>query len=1107
MPEEPKGLCEFNVFSVVFLTEIAETDAKAFRHIGAKRMQTSFLLQCPQFACVKGVAIVRIWGLSGQSLLRPDFAGGPCCRTAFAMNFLKKIGLNCERLKSMRSSSRVVRNRRNLLVENLESRRLMATLEVNTTSDLFDASDALISLREAIQLANGTADRDAIVFAESLTRNGPATIVLSGTELKISSAIEIVGPTSNPLTIDADHRSRVLSIDDGTSGSAEVKISNLRLVGGFASESGGAIHTRETLILIGCTIADSSAVAWGGGIFNGGILNIWESALFDNKASIGGAIMSHGILSIVDTTIAQNSVSNAGGGIYFDSPGSLFILINSTIAGNVAESNYGGVAATAGTVVRMVNTIVAGNTLVNGTDNDIIGFEPNAVSYSMIGSSSRLNWVVSHPSNIVGIDWKTVLENDGTRPILKDNGGRSQTIAILPGSRAIDSGYGGLFEDMATRTDQRGAGYSRVSRREVDMGAFERPRELTVVTITPSTPRYSDGTVVFTASVSAKDPLVTQIPTGSLKFAGYVSADRSNPIGFQNSLLVDGKSTWAFGESSYGVYRLEATYVGDDAFQGSEAPRYLRTGQIVDYGDAPSAAQSGFASSYPVTLDDDGARHSANQGYYLGKGVGFRIDGSSSEKADSDSNDDGIQAFTPLIVSSVPTIASFVAASEFNYYNLRDSKLDAWIDFNRDGDWNDPGEQIFRSFTLGRFQTPLTFTVPVGASVGQTGARFRVSSSGGLGPTGPAYDGEVEDYMVTLASDASAGMILNSNMTNLVSEVLVVNDETVLKGSSGDVLFRAPRSQASRVELDVSTSVKKIVNSLELTTAGKFGVELGATYDTIRLFVGNQTLSINRGSLSPDRQYAKIDITGSGNNTLNLNSALPRMGVRYDAGDLFAATWTRVDTPAIVDGRFVHQVGFASNSTIELDNPTPHLNPKNKYDADLDGTIAPSDVLATINALSRLGTGEMVTPIAINPLAWRYTDINGDGAQSPIDVLIQINELRRLSIPIPNYGELSSSRVFNFSSSSISTTGSGTWVVFDQSDHGYNHFVLSGIVSTGPRIQAVIPIRIFGSITVNPQVVINNPANMTVRGYSITINPYPILNGKVLLQGPFVGGV
>src|SRR5205085_5486137 len=84
------------------------------------------------------------------------------------------------------------------------------------------------------------------------------------------------------------------------------------------------------------------------------------------------------------------------------------------------------------------------------------------------------------------------------------------------------------------------------------------------------------------------------------------------------------------------------------------------------------------------------------------------------------------------------------------------NRLDAWIDFNRDGDWNDAGEQIAASLDLGTTAGPhvLNFVVPAGTTIGTTYARFRLSAGGGLAPTGPANNGEVEDHAVALFAAA-----------------------------------------------------------------------------------------------------------------------------------------------------------------------------------------------------------------------------------------------------------------------------------------------------------------------------------------------------------------
>ena len=76
--------------------------------------------------------------------------------------------------------------------------------------------------------------------------------------------------------------------------------------------------------------------------------------------------------------------------------------------------------------------------------------------------------------------------------------------------------------------------------------------------------------------------------------------------------------------------------------------------------------------------------------------------------------------------------------------------LNAWIDFNADGDWDDAGEQIFTDLFLAGGLNSLDFLVPADAIEGDTYARFRLDSGGGLTPYGLADDGEVEDYEVEI---------------------------------------------------------------------------------------------------------------------------------------------------------------------------------------------------------------------------------------------------------------------------------------------------------------------------------------------------------------------
>ncbi|NCC35860.1 MAG: hypothetical protein EOM24_28175, partial [Chloroflexia bacterium] len=89
----------------------------------------------------------------------------------------------------------------------------------------------------------------------------------------------------------------------------------------------------------------------------------------------------------------------------------------------------------------------------------------------------------------------------------------------------------------------------------------------------------------------------------------------------------------------------------------------------------------------------------------------------------------------------------------------RPATLDGFIDFNGDGTFDQPGERASVVVPNGSDGTvDVAFEVPVTATLATPiGLRFRLSTESGLGPDGPASDGEVEDYLVTITPPYSLG--------------------------------------------------------------------------------------------------------------------------------------------------------------------------------------------------------------------------------------------------------------------------------------------------------------------------------------------------------------
>ena len=173
-----------------------------------------------------------------------------------------------------------------------------------------------------------------------------------------------------------------------------------------------------------------------------------------------------------------------------------------------------------------------------------------------------------------------------------------------------------------------------------------------------------------------------------------------------------------------------------------------------DFGDAPTAAQSGFASNYPTTLADNGARHTPLSGFTIGSQIDTEPDGFPSLGANLDDtlgvpdDEDGVNVIGTPSIGASSTIDVVVT----NTAGVPNPYLDAWIDFNSDGDWSDAGEQVFSGAVVAGTSS-INFSVPGSATAGVTYARFRLhDGTTGLPVTGLAPDGEVEDHAIAIAA-------------------------------------------------------------------------------------------------------------------------------------------------------------------------------------------------------------------------------------------------------------------------------------------------------------------------------------------------------------------
>ena len=209
--------------------------------------------------------------------------------------------------------------------------------------------------------------------------------------------------------------------------------------------------------------------------------------------------------------------------------------------------------------------------------------------------------------------------------------------------------------------------------------------------------------------------------------------------------------------------------------------------QPTDFGDAPAP--------YPTTSAEDGARHGAI-GLTLGSTRDDEGDGTHSANADADDTT-GLPDDEDGVMFGTLQVGALGATATVNVQGAA-GKLDAWIDFNGDGSWGGPGEQIADSLMVNIDNNIVMFDVPSWAEAGDTYARFRLSTAGGLGVGGSAADGEVEDYQVTIDSPATGSGLFDpqisiSTAANGANSVFAADvdsdgDVDVLSASNSDVI-------------------------------------------------------------------------------------------------------------------------------------------------------------------------------------------------------------------------------------------------------------------------------------------------------------------------------
>jgi len=374
---------------------------------------------------------------------------------------------------------------------------------------IFSGSNATLTVDHTTFASN-----TAATFGGGIRNEGTATVTASGFEF--NGASHGGGIDNDRLATvtncTLDNNSATFGGGIGNGGTATV--TNCTLAYDSGSDSGGGLFNfAGTVTVTGCNFDHDSAV-FGGGLFThaGTALATVTDCTFagDAAGSNGGGIYNDETVNITNCTLTENSAADFAAGINNFGAAT---LTNCTVADNSATNAGGGILSTTG-AITVNNTIVAANQAVAAPD--FSGALNPSSSFNLIGDGTGLSGVSTGvQGNQVGTTASPI--NPLLGP-LQDNGGLTRTVALLPGSPAIDSGSNALALDAGGNmltTDQRGV--ARITNGTVDIGAFEsRPFTIAI------TSGNEQSSTVGTAFVNPLAATVTS-PYGDPVQGGVVS--------------------------------------------------------------------------------------------------------------------------------------------------------------------------------------------------------------------------------------------------------------------------------------------------------------------------------------------------------------------------------------------------------------------------------------------------------------------------------------------------------------------------------------------------------------------------------------------------------
>lgn len=326
--------------------------------------------------------------------------------------------------------------------------------------------------------------------------------------------------------------------------------------------------------------------------------------------------------------------------------------------------------------------------------------------------------------------------------------------------------------------------------------------------------------------------------------------------------------------------------------------------------------------------------HTIVSGVQLGATNTAETSSGNSSVANSDNGDDGVSLSTFLRGSNVSVSVDVSGTGGY---------LQAWVDWNSDGDILDAGEQVAVNVqdTNNDGTIPLDIPVPATATLGNTIARFRWSTVIDVDYQEPAEDGEVEDYQVFISETPPPGLTCPAGTVAITQS-----------GNAGTVITAA---QNSTLALGAISTEGTNANGVSARIANGGDTTLTLQLEDIVPGGASVTVSIardnNGGNTDIDAALTEAGLSQVSSFSAGPNDDLQHITITAPAGGMEFIRFRRQGGRVWIDGVEYAQA-CVPGANLQASKSVAVFDPNNEGLYALPG----NDVIYTITATNE-GTG------------------------------------------------------------------------------------------------------------------------------------------------------